>query len=375
MTVEGGVELLPIPTPVASKFGVEIKGLDLANLSDDDFKTIEQALYEHQVVLFKNQQSLSPYHQYMLNHRFSPDSNIYGHSNNTKATASILHPDLKTLPNQPQVQLIGNGFVREYEGLQNAQLKHPHHGTFHKTAIPAAEDLAFTRFYRWHIDAALYGASMQPPKVTTLMAVKVPTGRRQTLRYDDGTGDVLDVSLGTTAFVSGEKSYEILSDADKVFARTTRVEYAPHPYIWMSQAKSLPTGLGMFSDGLELPLEKLPAITDADVQVHPMCWRNPATGKLALQIHPSAVRKLHLQDGSVIDDIAEVRERVYALLRPGIAPELVYAHDWEEGDLVLFHNRGVLHTVCGAFAPDEVRMFRQCNLADTEAPMGPEEEV
>ncbi|KAF3926982.1 hypothetical protein ABW20_dc0109289 [Dactylellina cionopaga] len=372
MTVETTVELVPIPAPTASQFGVEIRGLDLANLSDDDFKAIEKALYEHQVVLFKNQQSLSPYHQYQLNHRFSPYSEVYGHSNNTKKTASILHPDLKTLPNQPQVQLIGNGFVPEYEGLQNAQLKHPHHKTFHKTAIPAEEDLDFTRFYRWHIDAALYGANMQPPKVTTLMAVKVPGGRRQTLRYDDGTDDNLNVSLGTTAFVSGEKSFDVLSDEDKEFARTTKVEYAPHPYIWMSKAKSLPTGLGLFSDGLELPESELPEVTPSDIQTHPMCWKNPLTGNLALQIHPSAVRKLHLKDGTVIDDVAKVREIVYGLLRPGISPELVYAHDWEEGDMVLFHNRGVLHTVCGAFAPDEVRMFRQCNLADTEAPVGPD---
>ncbi|KAJ6263526.1 Alpha-ketoglutarate-dependent xanthine dioxygenase xan-1 [Drechslerella dactyloides] len=372
MTVESSVELLPIPSPPASKFGVEIRGLDLANLSDEDFKIIERALYEHHVVLFKNQQSLSPYHQYALNHRFSPTSTVYGHDNNTKKTASILHPDLKPLPNQPQVQLIGNGLVPFYEGLTNAQLRHPHHRTFHKIAVPDSEDLDVTRFYRWHIDAALYGADMQPPKVTTLMAVKVPTGRRQTLRYDDGTGDALDVSLGTTAFVSGEKSYEILSEEQKFFARTTRVEYAPHPYIWMSKAKSLPTGLGLFSDGLELPVADLPPVDEADVQIHPMCWKNPVTGKLALQIHPSAVRKLHLQDGTVIDDIAEVREQVYSLLRPGIAPEYVYAHDWEEGDMVLFHNRGVLHTVCGAFAADEVRMFRQCNLADRETPVGPD---
>lgn len=372
MTVESEVQLLPIPTPAASKFGVEIRGLDLANLTDEQFQIIEQALYKHQVVLFKNQQDLSPYHQYLLNHRFSPNSTVYGHASNTKKTASILHPDLKTLPNQPQVQLIGNGFVPEFEGLKDAQLKHPHHKTFHKTRIPDEDDLDFTRFYRWHIDAALYGANMQPPKVTTLMAVKVPGGRRQTLRYDDGTGDELNVSLGTTAFSSGEKSYEVLSEEDKEFARTTKVEYAPHPYIWMSKAKSLPTGLGLFADGLELADSELPEIDEADIQIHPICWKNPVTGNLALQIHPSAVRKLHLKDGTVIDDIKEVRDIVYRLLRPGIAPELVYAHDWEEGDMVLFHNRGVLHTVCGAFAPDEVRMFRQCNLADTVAPVGPD---
>lgn len=63
------------------------------------------------------------------------------------------------------------------------------------------------------------------------MAVKVPAGRRQTLRYDDGSGEELDVPLGTTAFVSGQNMYNLLSEADKKFVREAKVEYAPHPYV------------------------------------------------------------------------------------------------------------------------------------------------
>lgn len=66
----------------------------------------------------------------------------------------VLHPDLKTLPDQPQVQLIGNGKVTDTAiapGLDPLPtLKHPHHKTFHKTVISDADDQAgFTRFYRW----------------------------------------------------------------------------------------------------------------------------------------------------------------------------------------------------------------------------------
>jgi alpha-ketoglutarate-dependent taurine dioxygenase len=267
------------------------------------------------------------------------------------------------------VQVIGNGFLPEYEGLKNIQLKHPHHKTFHKTVISEADDHDFTRFYRWHIDAALYG--LAPPVVTTLLAVRVPSGRRQTLCYDDGSDETLNVPLGTTAFVSGYAMYDRLSAADKAFVRSTRVEYAPHPYVWMSGAKSRPDGLGMESDGLELPLTSLPLIEQEKIQILPMCWRNPVTGKLAVQIHPSAIRALHLADGFVIDDLKEAREIVHKIQRPAIAPSKVYAHDWEEGDLVLFHNRGTLHSVVGAFAEDEVRLFRQCNVAGSQFPEGP----
>jgi alpha-ketoglutarate-dependent taurine dioxygenase len=284
-----------------------------------------------------------------------------------------LHPDLKTIPHQPQVQVIGNGFVEEYEGLKNFRLRHPHHRTFHATSIPAEDDLIATRFYRWHIDAALYG--LAPPVVTTLLAVRVPGGRTQVVRYDDGTDDELTVALGTTAFASGNSMYDRLSPEDQEFARTTMVEYAPHPYIWMSGAKSRSDGLGLLSQDKELSFSQLPPIEQDKIQILPMCWVNPVTQRLALQVHPSAVRKLHLKDGTIIEDLQQVRDIVHRLQRPGIAPNMVYAHDWEEGDFVLFHNRGVLHSVVGAFAEDEVRLFRQCNIAASHLPVGPTEQT
>lgn len=339
--------------------------------TDADFDVVRDALFHNQVLVFKNQSHVTPRAQFELTRRFDPAGSSYGHGKTIDAKRSILHPDLKTIPHQPQVQVIGNGSVPEYEGLKDFRLRHPHHKTFHATSIPPEEDLDFTRFYRWHIDAALYG--LAPPIVTTLLAVRVPGGRRQTCRYDDGTGDELDVPLGTTAFVSGYEMFDALSAEDQAFARTTRVEYAPHPYIWMSGAKSRPTGLGLVSEGKEIPLADLPPIEEDKIQTLPMCWRNPVTGKLALQVHPSAVRKLHLADGTVVDDLKEVRETVYRLQRPGIAPARVYSHDWQEGDLVLFHNRGVIHSVVGAFAEDEVRLFRQCNIAASHLPEGPVE--
>lgn len=343
-------------------FGAKVEGVDIERLSEEDFKAIHDALYEHQVLLFKDQGHVTPKAQYLLTSHFDPASDTYGHGTDVPNSAkSILHPDLKTIPHQPQVQVIGNGFVKEFEGLKDIQLRHPHHKTFHKDHIPEDKDLDFTRFYRWHIDAALYGRN--PPKVTTLLAVSVPKGRRQTLLYDDGTGDELEVPLGTTAFVSGQKMYEMLSDEDKEFVNTSKIEYAPHPYIWMGKCRSRPTGLGLYSEGRELSLDELPPVEKEKIQVLPMVWKNPSTGKPSLQIHPSAVCKIHLADGTVIDDLEKVRDIVYKLQRPAIAPEYVYPHDWEEGDLVLFHNRGVLHSVVGAFKDDEVRIFRQCNLA------------
>ncbi|KAL2039486.1 hypothetical protein N7G274_007758 [Stereocaulon virgatum] len=361
---------LSVQAPSKVDFGAHIENASIENMTGEDFALIRNTLYKHQVVVFKNQSGLSPKAQYELTHRFDLAAQGYGHGKTLDAKRSILHPDLKTVPHQPEVQIIGNGFVPEYEGLKNIKLVHPHHKKFHKHAISEEDDLDYPRFYRWHMDAALY--DLNPPKVTTLMAVSVPKGRRQTLRYDDGTGEELDVPLGTTAFVSGYNMYNILSDIDKAFVRTSRIEYAAHPYIWMSGAKSRSDGLGLFFDNLELPESELPPIDASKIQILPMVWKNPVTGQLALQIHPSAIRKIHLANGDVIDDLEKVREIVHRLQRPAISPQYVYAHDWEEGDLVLFNNQGVLHSVVGAFREDEVRLFRQCNMAASEGPLGPD---
>ncbi|KAK7423568.1 Alpha-ketoglutarate-dependent xanthine dioxygenase xan-1 [Neonectria punicea] len=366
------VTVQPIPSPEGSNidFGAVVSNVDIENLTDADFEIIRDALFNHQVLVFKNQGHASPKAQYEITQKFDPDAGgSYGHGKTLDAKRSILHPDLKTIPHQPQVQVIGNGFVEEYEGLKNIQLRHPHHRTFHATTIPDEKDLDFTRFYRWHIDAALYG--LAPPVVTSLLAVKVPGGRKQTLLYDDESGDELTVPLGTTAFVSGYSMYDHLSPEDQEFVRTTKVEYAPHPYVWMSSAKSRSDGLGLVSEGKEVSLNDLPPIEEDKIQILPMCWRNPVTGRLALQVHPSAIRKLHLADGSVIDDLEKVRELVHNLQRPGIGPKMVYPHDWQQGDFVLFHNRGLIHSVVGAFAEDEVRLFRQCNIAGSKLPEGP----
>lgn len=364
-----GIQVEPVNTKQPD-LGATINNIDLESLSDTDFASLRDALYTHNVVCIKGQNNLTPKAQAELTRRFDPEAQGYGHAKTIDAKRSILHPDLKTVPHQPEVQVIGNGFVPEYEGLKDIKLKHPHHKTFHKTAIPDEKDADFTRFYRWHIDAALFG-KLNPPMVTSLLAVDIPEPRTQTLLYDDGTGDELAVPLGTTAFVSGYKMFDLLTPEQQTFALTSKIEYAAHPYIWISTAKSRSDGLGMVSEGLEASESSLPAFEKSDVQILPMAWKNPVTRKFALQIHPSPVRRIHLEDGTVIDDLTKVREIVHGLQRPGISPELVYAHDWKKGDLVLFNNHGVLHSVVGAFKEDEVRLFRQCNLASSRPPVGP----
>jgi len=388
------VEVAPFPIPTGADaarmkdFGRVVKDLHPGKLTPEQLEEIKELLYKYNALLFPNV-VVTPEEQYALTKAFDPESESYGHGNNKtgETKKSILHPDLKTIPRVPQVQLIGNGTVYNHEGLAEAKLKHPHHKTFHKDAISDEDEKkGYTRFYRWHIDAALY--DLDPPKVTTLYGLKVPQGDPQVVRYDDGTGDELKVPLGTTSFVSGSTMFEILPPELKSLAVRAKVRYAPHPYVWMAPTSSNSTGLGLVTEGKELDLSELPEWSEDKIKVFPMLWKNPVTGGLHYQVHPSGAQAIEIAplpegasregalypDGATISDLGEVRELLYKMQRPGIAPPLVYSHDWKENDFVLFHNRGVLHSVVGAFSPDQVRAFHQCNLASTDKPVGPSEE-
>jgi len=202
------------------------------------------------------------------------------------------------------------------------------------------------------MDAALY--DLAPPKVTALYGLKVPKGPIQTVRYDDGTGDELAVTLGTTAFVSGKTTFEILPKELKSVAIRARARYAPHPFQWMRNARAFPTGLGLETEALETPLQELPEWDEQKVKTypfvspyhrhqfhffeskHPQLWKNVVTGLLYLQVHPCATREIEIDPlpagkaeegalypkGAHLTDLEEIRDLLYKMQRPGIAPNV-----------------------------------------------------
>ena len=351
-------------------FGADAGHLDLEHLDDGTFRALERAVLTHAVVVVRGQEGLSPRAQFALTRRFDPQVTSYGHGNRPEIMKqSVLTQDLVSIPDCPQVKLLGNGRVTNHEGLPAVELRHPSHRSFHQTPLTDAQEASgLTRFYRWHIDAALY--ELHPPKVTTLLALKVPEARHETVVYDDGTGDTLDVTVGTTAFVSGETAYERLSPAQRTWAEHTQARYAPHPYVWMRNARARSNGLGLISEGRELPRAELPPHDEAKITTLPLVWRNPLTGRRALQLHAYCVEDL-IVGGEAIGNLATCRALLYNLMRPAISPQYVYAHPWREGDLVIFHNRGVWHSVVGSLRPTDVRVYHQCNLAASEPPLAP----
>ncbi|EGW33511.1 uncharacterized protein SPAPADRAFT_60857 [Spathaspora passalidarum NRRL Y-27907] len=357
---------------------------DPANLNEQDFKKLYEAVHQYLVVVIPGQEKLSPKSQYLLTKRFDPSipepkdtaGANYGHGKEFRHTQSVLRKDGTSVKSQPQVQILGQGvFDKDEPGNENGEaikLTHPSHTTFHHTPLTPDQikNESKTRFYRWHIDSALYDLS--PPMVTTLLGIKVPpTTQYQTISYDDGTGDELKLTQGATCFVSGAQAFKNLSDEDQEFALNTTVEYAPHPYIFISPARATSDGLTMVSEGKEMNFEELPEWEASKVKKLPMVWTNPVTKEHHLQVHGCCLYKLHTKVGETIETLAleDAREKVHKLMRPNISPNQILAHGWKQGDLVIFYNRGVWHSVTGEFkgvgsnGEDERRLMHQCNIA------------
>ena len=112
---------------------------------------------------------------------------------------------------------------------------------------------------------------------------------------------------------SGAQAFKNLSEEDKEFALNTTVEYAPHPYIFISSAKATWDGLTMVSEGKERDFKDLPEWEESKVKKLPMVWTNPVTKEHHLQVHGCCLYKLHTKkaDGSIETlELKEAREKL-----------------------------------------------------------------
>lgn len=117
---------------------------------------------------------------------------------------------------------------------------------------------------------------------------------------------------GATAMVAGSRALEILDDETKNIVLNSRIEYAPHAFVWMSAAHSTRLGHLIETEGLEKPLDQLPKWDSSKVCVYPMVWKNPKTGEKSLMVHGQGAFKLYLKSSpdspeTVVENLKEVR--------------------------------------------------------------------
>lgn len=364
-TLLGAEVLLPESMPL----------FDPKALSHAEQETLRTAFFTHGVLLIRNQTGIEPHILYDIADVLDPAHLAYhsgGHKQVTDAKNILSQNNCSRIPRAPQVTVIGSGRVEQYEGIAELDLKHLDQSSFHEHPL-STEELAQgrTRPYRWHMDAALY--ETLPGVVTSLHAISVPDVPAQHLQFPSGAH--MSVAAGATLFFSGARSFSLLSAAEQSFAVHTTVHYAPLAYEMIRNCKATADGLTIASVGRETPLSALPAYDASKVHSFPMVWTNPATGLPHLQIAGCCVYALSTVDPAtgrttVNADLGEVRRICHGLQSKVYAPENVYAHAWREGDLVMFHNRGVMHSISGQLAGcEERRLLWQCNLASGMEPV------
>jgi alpha-ketoglutarate-dependent taurine dioxygenase len=102
--------------------------------------------------------------------------------------------------------------------------------------------------------------------------------------------------------------------------------------------------------------EELATWRKRPAKIHPLVWQH-RSGRRSLVLGATAS---HV-DGMAFDD---GRALLLELLDRSTAPELVYRHEWEVGDLVIWDNRGVLHRACRYDASSARDMHRTTIAGD-----------
>ncbi|KAL3462636.1 alpha-ketoglutarate dependent xanthine dioxygenase [Aspergillus heterothallicus] len=378
------IKITPLDNPLRQESGMgaevtlapSMPLLDPTALSDDDKATIRSALYEHNVLVIRNQKGIEPNVLPQLGKLFDETAwDIHsGGRDAVRDPKNILAGNRSArIPEAPQVSIIGQGEFKNYRGIDELALKHLNHTQFHAT--PLSEDdlkAGYTRPYRWHMDAPLY--EVLPGRVTTLHCIETPNMEDQKIRFADG--EELAIAAGATAFFSGSRNFQLLDPDEQEFTLNTTVQYAPRAYEWIRDCKASDDGLTIASVGLEKDEHELPSWTWDKVHSFPMVWKNHGNGQPHLQILGCCVYSLTTTDpktgGTItIDDVNKARKICHRLQLKVYRPQNVYAHRWRKGDLVIFYNQGVLHSITGQLddSQNNKRLFWQCSMASGSQPV------
>ena len=202
------------------------------------------------------------------------------------------------------------------------------------------DDAAQVAFSRKLGDVVLF-PHLDPPEIfrVTLDPAKNPSAQYLRGTFDwhiDGCTDDIPImatilsahavaaSGGETEFASSYDAYERLSDEDKERVEAIRVVHT----IEASQR--------LFND--DPSPEEVELWRSRPSKTHPLVWEH-TSGRKSLVLGATA-------DHIVDMDPEESRAVLDDLLDRSTAPEHVYRHEWEVGDLVIWDNRGVLHRAC-----------------------------
>ncbi|MBN33375.1 MAG: taurine dioxygenase [Rhodospirillaceae bacterium] len=161
----------------------------------------------------------------------------------------------------------------------------------------------------WHAD---FSYLEEPPVISILQSHELPPAG----------GDTLFADMCTT--------YDALSDGMKVMIDPLRVMHSGHIY-----------GTQLSQDGTKERMRGVEVSTghkEADIErAHPLVRLHPPTGRPALFASPTYTTRL---DGMTADESAPILSFLYDHMA---RPEFTIRQRWQEGDLLMWDNRAVVH--------------------------------
>ncbi len=161
----------------------------------------------------------------------------------------------------------------------------------------------------WHSDSP---GSSRPPEVSLLYCLE----------------SVLPDGGGETGFASTVSGYRALPDALKARIETLELVHSFNTFndqVARYEESTVPTQDGALRE------------RNRDTS-DPMVQRHPATGARHLYVSHAMVKRIPGLDH------AEGMKLVMEVVERATAPHLIYKHVWQPGDLMVFDNRGCLHT-------------------------------
>lgn len=216
---------------------------------------------------------------------------------------------------EPQAQLKRDQRV---EGLPEVSIL----DSTYKTAQDKPDDLANVRLSGWHTDDSYFAI---PAKATMLQGLSLPK-----------TG-------GETRFCNTRKAYEDLPEAMQ--ARIDGLK-AVHGYDTMRAPARAP-------ERTEIEKQETPDV------VHPLVRTHEDTGKKAIYFNPNRTDSIVGMDRASSDELLDW------LYQHITQPKYRYDHSWRTGDILLWDNRCLVHSVNTDFPVGQPRVHQRILLKGT----------
>ena len=186
------------------------------------------------------------------------------------------------------------------------------------------------RGMEWHSD--LSGMPVMP-KASMMYALEVPE-----------TG-------GETYFANGHLAYETLPEPVRVY-----LDGLDSTYSWVTLQRWLAEASGTWEPHAAEAAARHPDVVRSLVRVHPV------TGRKSLFFSIEEITTLTGLDGP------ETRALLESLIvHMTSTPNVVYRHDWSVGDVLVWDNRCLMHSVCEYNYDGQRRLMHQLNGADARS--------